>query len=173
MPQPPWEYNGGLLNSLLSHTTCTSAHARHSAPKWVSCTSMVVFTLKYMCATIIIDGFQPPKIRCHMVQNVVKAVRDALAPAVWPSGNVPRNTDPSATPHAPVHHAQILQHSAPCASACLGLETIRNCGGAHELQYEHYDLGMRVRWRTQCDVRVHTRYKNGSCEIIRFFETFG
>ncbi len=33
--------------------------------------------------------------------------------------------DPSATPRAPAHHAQLLQHSASCASAYLGLEPIR------------------------------------------------
>ncbi len=33
------------------------AHQGHCAPKWVSRMSMVVFTLKCMCATMISDGF--------------------------------------------------------------------------------------------------------------------
>ncbi len=45
----------------LSQTTCASAHARqdHSALKRVSHMSVVVFTLKCVCATMITDGFQP------------------------------------------------------------------------------------------------------------------
>ncbi len=35
------------------------AHQGHSAPKWVSHMSMVVFTLKCVCTTMITDGFQP------------------------------------------------------------------------------------------------------------------
>ncbi len=73
-------------------------------------------------------------------------------------------SDPSAT----AHHAQLLPHSAPCASTCLGFEPICNHGGTHTLQCEHTyallphclvwvksnvvrcDLGMHVRWRTRC-----------------------
>ena len=29
------------------------------------------------------------------------------------------------------------------------------------------------KWRRHTDVRVHTRLKNGSCEIAQLFETFG
>ncbi len=43
---------------------------------------------------------------------------------------------PSATPRAPAHHTQLLRHSTPCTSACLGSEPICDCGGAHELQCE-------------------------------------
>ncbi len=45
--------------------------------------------------------------------------------------------DPSATPPAPAHHAQLLQHSAPCTSARLGFEPIRDHGGTCALQCEH------------------------------------
>ena len=31
--------------------------------------------------------------------------------------------NPQFTPRAPAHHTQLLRHSAPCASACLGLGT--------------------------------------------------
>ena len=39
----------------------TPHHARqgHSAPKWVSHMSMIVFTLKCVCATMVAVGFQP------------------------------------------------------------------------------------------------------------------
>ncbi len=39
--------------------------------------------------------------------------------------------DPQFTPRAPVHHAQLLPHSTPCAP--LGLEPIHDHGGAHVL----------------------------------------
>ena len=44
---------------------------------------------------------------------------------------------PSATPRAPAHHAQLLRHSIPCASAHLGLEAIHDHGGSYALQCEH------------------------------------
>ena len=44
---------------------------------------------------------------------------------------------PWATPRAPAHHAQLLQHFASHASTCLGLDPIRNHGGAHALQCKH------------------------------------
>ena len=72
-------YNCGI--STLDHTACASAHARqgHSALKRVSHVSIVVFILK-CCEALT------PTVHWHMVRNVVKAVRDALARAVWPSG---------------------------------------------------------------------------------------
>ncbi len=42
-------------------------------------------------------------------------------------------SNPSATQRAPAHHAQLLRHSAPCGSACLGLEPIRDHGGTYVL----------------------------------------
>ncbi len=41
--------------------------------------------------------------------------------------------NPQFTPRAPAHHAQLLRHSAPCTSARLGLEPIRDHGGAYTL----------------------------------------
>ena len=55
--------------------------------------------------------------------------------------------DPSATPRAPVQHAQLLRHSAPCTSTCLGLELFHDHGLKYTLQY--CGLGMRVHWRTR------------------------
>ncbi len=43
----------------------------------------------------------------------------------------------SGAPRAPAHLAQLLRHSAPRASTCLGLEPICNHSGAYALQYEH------------------------------------
>ncbi len=40
---------------------------------------------------------------------------------------------PQFTPRAPAHHAQLLRHSTPCASARLGLEPIHDYGGVHPL----------------------------------------
>ncbi len=45
--------------------------------------------------------------------------------------------NPSATPRPPAHHAQLLRHSAPCTSTCLGQDPIHDRGGAHTLQYEY------------------------------------
>ncbi len=59
----------------------THTYQGHSAPKWVSYMYMVVFTLKCMCTTMVTVT---PNMHWYMVWNVVKAVRDALAHAVWP-----------------------------------------------------------------------------------------
>ncbi len=70
------------------HTECASAHAYqgHSAPKWVSYMYMVVFTLKFMCTICNRRWVPTPNMHWHMVRNVAKAVRYALAHAVWPRG---------------------------------------------------------------------------------------
>ncbi len=78
--------------SPLSHTACASAHARqgHIAPKWAS--YMYVYGCVHTEVHVCYHGHgwvPTPIMRWYMVRNAVKAVRDALAHAVWPRGHCP------------------------------------------------------------------------------------
>ncbi len=78
-----------LRESPFGHTACASAqapHQVHNAPKWVS--------LMYGCCVhteVLVYHHDrrwvpTPNVHWHMGWYVIKAVRDALAHAVWPAG---------------------------------------------------------------------------------------